>query len=119
MTNPAVASVTIDKTGGTKTSSSVTLYLVASNEGGSAIGGYTGIKVDPSTTESDITWEVSLNNSDWAGYVEPSDMDCESADDITTVYARIVANNAVDTGLSTGNYEAEFEITATENPPAA
>ena len=116
MTNPAVASVTIDKTGGTKTSSSVTLYLVA--VGSASIGSYTTITVTPSTATTGITWEVSLDGSTWTSSITPGDMDCESEDVVTTCYARIVANNASDSPLTTGNFAAEFDITATENPPA-
>lgn len=118
MSNPAICSVTIDKTGGTKTSSSITLYLIASKAGNSNIGSYTSISITPSTEQAGITWEVSLNNVDYAASINPSDMDCSSADDLVTVYARVVVNNAVDTPLSTGNFAGEFAIAATENPPA-
>ena len=118
MTNPAVVAVTIDKTGGTKTSSSLTLHLIASDEGGTSIGSYTGITVAPTTAQSGITWEISLDGSTWVSSISPSDMNCEGADAIIPVYTRIVANNAVDTPLGTGNYAGEFAINATENPPA-
>lgn len=121
MTNPATRAVTIDKTGGVKTSSALTLYLVASQAGNSGIGSYSGITVaaqDADANADGITWQLSLNGTDWATSIEPSDMDCESADVVTTVYARISVNNASDTPAATGNYAAEFEITATENPPA-
>lgn len=118
MTNPAVCAVTIDKTGGTKTSAPVTLYLVASQAGNTNIGGYTSISITPSTAQSGIIWEVSLNNVDYAASINPADMDCSSADDLVTVYARVTVNNDEDTPLSTGNFAGEFAIAATENPPA-
>ena len=116
MTNPAVASVAIDKTGGTKTSPSVTLYLVA--VGSASIGSYNTISITPSTATTGITWEMSLNGSTWTSSISPGNMDCESADVVTTCYARIVANNAVDSPLTTGNFAAEFDIAAIESPPA-
>jgi len=120
MTNPATRAVTIDKTGGTKTSSALTLYLVASQGGNSNIGGYSGIKIqaqDADANADGVTWQLSLNGTDWATYIEPSDMDCVGADDVTTIYARISVDNSSGTVAATGNYEAEFEVAATENPP--
>lgn len=117
-TNPAVVAVTIDKTGGLKTTSTVTLYLVASNEGGVDIGGYTSITVTPSSSTVGIDWEISTDNTTFTADITPADMDCESADDIITIYARAVCDNSAISPLSTGNYVGEFEIAATENPPA-
>ena len=119
MTNPAVAAVTIDKTGGTVTSASVPLYLVAAGFDVS-IGGYTEISITPSTAQEGITWEVSLDNSTWVAVINPADMvdDGTQADIVTPVYARIVADNSGTSPLSTNNYVGEFAIEAIENPPA-
>lgn len=119
MSNPATRAVTIDKTGGVKTSAALTLYLVASQAGNANIGSYSGITVqaqDADANADGVTWQLSLNGTDWFTSVEPADADCESADVVRTIFARISVNNAVDTPAATGNYAAEFEITATENP---
>lgn len=116
--NPAVCSVTIDKTGGTKTSATTNLFLVATKAGNDQIGSYTGISITPTTAQSGITWEISLNGSTWLTDIAPSDLDCSAADVVVPVYTRIVVNNATDTPVSTGNYAGEFAIAAVENPPA-
>lgn len=123
MSNPVTRSVIIDKTGtpATKESSAQTLYLVASQAGNANIGSYSGITIqaqDADVNADGVTWQLSLNGSTWTTSITPADMDCESADDIITVYARISVDNSVGTDAATGNYSAEFEITATENPPA-
>lgn len=115
MTNPAVCSVVVDKLGGTKTSVSTILYLIA--VGAANIDNYTSISITPTTLIPGLTWEVSLNNSTWFPSVTPAMASCFSVDVITPVYVRVVANNASNTPLSTGNYAGEFLITATENPP--
>lgn len=118
MTNPATVAITIDKLGGTKTSSTLIIYLVAAQDGNVNIGSYTGISVAPSTSQAGITWEVSLDGSTWLSSISPADMDCSAADVVTPVHVRIIANNAEDTPLATGNYAGEFAIAAVENPPA-
>lgn len=118
MSNPATVAVTIDKLGGTKTSAALIIYLVAAQAGNTNIGGYTGITVTPSTPQAGITWEISLNGSTWLSAISPADMDCSAADVVTAVHVRVVANNAEDTPLATGNYAGEFAIEAVENPPA-
>lgn len=123
MTNAATRSVIIDKTGSpaTKESSALTLYLVAAGDGGVNLGSYTGITIEATDADASadgITWQLSLNGSTWTTTISPADMDCESADAVTTIYAKIVVDNGVATVAATGNYAAEFNIAATENPPA-
>lgn len=117
MSNPATVAVTIDKLGGTKTSAALIIYLVAAQAGNANIGSYTGITITPSTEQAGITWEISLNGSTWLSAISPADMDCSTADVVTPVHVRVVANNAEDTPLATGNYAGEFAIEAVENPP--
>jgi len=115
--NFAIASVTVDKTGGTKTSANVHLYLIA--EGTVDIGSYEGILITPITDHAGITWEVSPNGTDsWDSSLYPANMDCSSEDAIIDVYFRAVANNAFDTPVETKNYAARFRIEAEEHPPA-
>ena len=119
MTNAVTRSVIIDKTGGTKESASLLIYLVA--EGTAQIGSYSGISIvaaDADANADGITWQLSLNGSTWSTSVSPSDMNCESADAVTNVYVRISVDNSEATVAATGNYAAKFTITATENPPA-
>lgn len=115
--NPAICSVTIDKLGGTKTSSATNLFLIATKAGNDQIGSYSGISVTPTTPQTGITWEISLNGSTWLSSIAPSDADCSSVDVVIPVYVRIVADNASTSPLNTGNYAGKFAISATENPP--
>lgn len=119
MSNPIVCNVTIDKSGGTVTGPATEFYLVATNEGTGEIGSYSNIYIDPTATEAstEITWEVSLDGNNFFESVEPNDMDVSSGDEVTTLFARIVANNATATSLATGNYAAEFQLDGVENPP--
>lgn len=116
MSNPATVAITIDKLGGTKTSSALIIYLIAAQAGNANIGSYTGITVTPSTAQAGITWEISLDGSAWLPSISPADMDCSSADAVTAVHVRIVADNSEETPLNTGNYAGEFAIEAVENP---
>ena len=118
MSNPATVAITIDKLGGTKTSSALIIYLIAAQAGNANIGSYTGITVTPSTAQAGITWEISLNGSTWLSSISPADMDCSADDVVTPVHVRIVADNSAVTPLVTGNYGGEFAIEAVENPPA-
>lgn len=118
MSNPATVAVTIDKLGGTKTSSALIIYLIAAQAGNANIGSYTGITVTPTTPQAGITWEISLNGTTWLSAIAPADMYCSAVDAVTPVHVRIVADNSVTTPLATGNYAGEFAIEAVENPPA-
>lgn len=123
MANPATRSVIIDKTGvpAVKESAALTLYLVAAQAGNTNIGSYSGIEIvasDADAVDDGVTWQLSLDGSTWASSVTPSNLDCSSADAIATIYARISVDNSTTTDAATGNYAAEFTITATENPPA-
>lgn len=119
MVNPAVANVTIDKSGGTVTSNPVPLHLVA--EFDANIRSYTGITITPSTPQTGITWEMSPNGTTgWVAVLSPADMGdgVAQTDVVTPVWARIVADNEAASPLATGNYPGEFAIAAVENPPA-
>jgi len=108
-TNPISVNVTLDNSGGTVTSSTVTAYLVATQYN------YTGITVQPVNEEAGLNWQVSLDGTTWAESVTPADMDGRTADAITNVYFRLVATN--DGTVTTGNYTlADVQVTATENP---
>lgn len=117
--NPLVASVTIDKTGGTVTSPTVTAYLVGSNDGGVDIGSYSGITITPTTTSPGLTWEVSANGSTgWGASLSPADMDVSSVDVVTPLYFRVTADNSESTAVTTGNKAGIHTLVSTENPPA-
>ena len=121
MTNPAVRQVVIDKTGDPAevVSDALELYLIGTDEGEGDIGGYTGIKVTPSTAQADLTWEISLDGgTTWAAFVEPSDMDVSEEHQIVSVHVRVKGDNSAETVLKTNNYAAEFAIEAEQNPPS-
>jgi len=121
MTNPAVRQVVIDKTGDPAevVSDALELYLIGTDEGEGDIGGYTDIKITPSTAQTGLTWEISLDGgTTWAAFVEPSAMDVSSAHQIVPVHVRVKGDNSAGTPLQTNNYAAEFAIEAKQNPPA-
>jgi hypothetical protein len=119
--NPATRSVIIDKTGGTKTSSSLTLYLVASQAGNTNIGNYSDITItsqDADANPDGCIWEFSLNGSTWSTSISPDTMNCDVSDAIITIYTRVVVDNSPTTVATTGNFSAVFSIQAIENPKA-
>jgi len=121
MTNPVVRQVVIDKTGDPieAVSNPLELYLVGTDEGEGDIGGYTDIKVTPSTEQTGVEWEISLDGGDtWVDFVEPEDMDVSEQHQIVTVHVRAKGDNSPESVLATNNYAAEFAVQARENPPS-
>lgn len=113
-TNPISINVIIDKVGGTKTSDSLLIYLVASREGNVNIGNYSDI-VLTALSPTDITWQLSLNGTNWFTELTPSNMPCIT-DNVLPIYVRTIANNAVNTTLVTQKYYSNIRIAAVENP---
>lgn len=107
--DPVSISTTLDNSGGTITSSTVTAYLVATTFK------YTGISVTVINEQSGIDWKLSLNNSTWLDTVTPADLNALSADATSALYIRGVVNNngTVNTGIYT---TPDIQITSTENP---
>ena len=105
---PLSASATLDNSGGTTDSNVITSYLVGTSYN------YTGITVTFQNEETGINWQLSLDGTNWAESITPTDMNALASDQVTTVYAKFVANN--DGTVSTGEYTiADIKITATEN----
>lgn len=121
MTNPAVRQVVIDKTGDPAevVSDALELYLIGTDEGEGDIGGYTDIKITPSTAQAGLTWEISLDGgTTWAAFVEPDDLDVSAEHQIVSVHVRVKGDNSAESVLKTNNYAAEFAIEAEQNPPS-
>lgn len=114
--NPISVSVIIDKVGGTKTSAPIQIYLIASQEGNTNIGNYSSIVLTAVNPNSDITWQMSVNDVDWVTTLSPATMTCNDSDSILPIKVRTVANNAVTTSLDTMKYYSNITVEAVENP---
>jgi len=108
-TDPVVISATLDNTGGTSNTATVTTYLIATTFK------YTGISVTVVNEQTGIDWKLSLDNSTWLDTVTPADLNGLSADANHVVYVRGVVTN--DGTVATGVYSTpDIRITSTENP---
>lgn len=107
---PITVSVTLDNTGGTVTSSEVTIYAVATTYN------YTSITMTcVNEVDTGIDWEISLTSgSGFANSIAPGDMDASSADVTTPIYVRATFVN--DGSLATGDYTAaNINLSGTES----
>lgn len=112
--NPVTISVTLDNTGGTTNTGTVTAYLVAYQ------WKYTTISVGTQSETAGIDWKISLDNSTWLDTVTPAEMNALATTEANTtiktpIYFRAVVNN--DSTVATGIYTAcQVKITSTESP---
>ena len=114
MVNPAVCSIVIDKTGGERVSDTLTLYLVAIGDEG--IASYKDIDIRPDNAVLGLGWELSLDGTDWRGWLTPAHIECLETTVIIPIYVRVRGDNSDTTDLVTDNYEGILHITAVEAP---
>jgi hypothetical protein len=110
--DPISVSGTVNGSGGTVDSTTVALYLIATQYN------YTDIVLSSLNEQVGMDWKLSLDGSTWLDTVEPSDMDALSEDQVTLVYAKsVLTNDGGGNQPETGIYTVpDIQIAATENP---
>jgi len=119
MTSPASLHVHIDSSGDPEQqiSESLELYLIGTYEEENNIGEYKNIILNPYSNQEGLTIEISEDDSNYSETIELNDMNVYESDYVKTIYIRAVGDNTSETLLSTGIYNAEFKINATQHEP--
>lgn len=94
-TDPLMAAVLLDGSGGTKESTPSQLYLVAT------LKKYTAIFVEVINDNASIDWKLSLDSSTWSDNVSPSDMDALITDQVIPIYFKCIVANDGSVGSQT------------------
>lgn len=110
--DPVSISATLNNTGGTVNTATITAYLIATTYN------YTGISMSVLNEQTGIDWKLSVDNATWLDALTSTQlpaMNATTADQVKTIYIRGVINN--NGTVATGTYTApDIQVAYTENP---